>query len=93
VGGSVTPNSQVAAHLADVQQAAYFHHVLAIEQTELAAAMKGVRLRLESSREAGNRIEANRLHILLRGPESELSQVNGLVARLEKRFAAEWPAV
>ena len=55
--------------------------------------MKGVRLRLESSREAGNRIEANRLHILLRGPESELSQVNGLVARLEKRFAAEWPAV
>jgi hypothetical protein len=92
MSGSVTPGCVEAARISDVQQAEYFHRVLSAEQKRLTAAVTETRQKWESAREAGSRTEANTLHVLLRELECELSQVEWLVAQLEKRFADQWSA-
>jgi outer membrane murein-binding lipoprotein Lpp len=87
---SVTGESEEAARIADIQQAAYFRQTLDAEQARLARDVAGMRQKLESQQEAGNRVEVNRLQLMLQELEFELSNVTWLLTRLEKRFADEW---
>ena len=80
---------QEAARISDIKQAADFREVLSLEQTQLAGTVSGMRRDLESHREAGDRIEANRLQIMLRDLERELSEVTSLLTRLDQRFAPD----
>jgi urease accessory protein UreH len=90
VGEFVTRSSEEAARISDAEQAAYFHQMLTVEQTQLSAGLTGMRKQLEKTTAADNRIESNRLRFVVRQLENELSHVEYLLQRLEKRFSGDW---
>jgi hypothetical protein len=89
VGDPTARASEEAARASDIKQAAYFREVLSLEQAQLAGTVSGMRRNLESHRDAGDRIEANRLQIVLLDLERELTEVTSLLTRLDQRFAPD----
>jgi hypothetical protein len=81
--------SEEAARISDVEQAAYFRGMLTVEETQVAGTVSEMRQLLDRHRQAGDRIEANRLQILLREHERELGEIRWLLTRLNQRFTPE----
>jgi hypothetical protein len=85
----------VVAAISDARQAAYFRDLLTAERALLNADIASLRrqLELEISTKSGNRIEINRLHLLVWHHQTEMTTLERLVGRLEARFTADWAAL
>ena len=88
---AVTDATPRVASMADTMQAAYFRGVLSGMRAELEATVVKARSRMQTREAAGDRMAAQRLRHEIRGHDYELSQLDWLIARLDRRYSALWP--
>ena len=88
---AVTDASPRVACTADAMQAAYFRSVLSGMRAEIEATVVKAGSRMRAHEAAGDRMTSLRLRHEIRGHEYELSQVDWLIGRLDRRYSALWP--
>lgn len=96
--GYVTPMTEAVpdtslhpARMADAMQAAYFRGVLSGMRAEIEATLAKAGSRRQTYEARGDRMTSQRLRHEIRGQEYELSQLDWLIARLDRRCSALWP--
>jgi hypothetical protein len=72
-GAAKNPGRRVVRRISDAQQAAYFRDLQTKEWRRLNADIASMRRLLEVSTKSGDRIETNRLHLLVRQHQSTLT--------------------
>ncbi len=87
----VTDATAHPTRVPDAMQAAYFRNVLSVMRGEAEAAVLSVRSRMYACEAAGDQMASQRLRHEIRGHEYELSQLDWLISRLDRRYAALWP--
>src|SRR5579859_5947287 len=87
---AVTDASPHVACMADAMQAAYFRGVLSGMRAELQATVVKAGSRMQRCLAAGDRMTSQRLRHEIRGHEYEVSQLDWLIARLDRRYSALW---
>ena len=78
--------------LADAMQAAYFRGCLADEREEVAAHAAKQRAEMASRLQTDRLSSMRRMQAQVRSLEAELRYLDGLIAKLDRRFAALWSA-
>lgn len=81
---------EAATRVADAMQAAYFRGCLADEREEVAAHAAKQRAEMASRLQADHLSSMKRMRAQVRSLEAELRYLDGLIAKLDRRFAALW---
>ncbi len=81
---------EAATRVADAMQAAYFRGCLADEREEVAAHAAKQRAEMASRLQANHLSSTRRMRAQVRLLEAELRYLDGLIAKLDRRFAALW---
>jgi hypothetical protein len=85
-------DGDTAAAAADAMQAAYFRGYLADEREHVTRHVSKQREELARRLEAGHLLGVQLLRSQVGSLEAELRYLDGLIARLDRRFAAWWAA-
>jgi hypothetical protein len=83
---------EAATRVADAMQAAYFRGRLADEREEVSAHAAKQRAEMASRLQADRLSSMRRMQAQVRSLEAELRYLDGLIAKLDRRFAALWSA-
>ena len=87
---AVTDANPPVACMADAMQAAYFRRVLSSIRAEIEATVGKAGSRRQACEATGDQMTSLRLRDEIRGYEYELSQVDWLISRLDRRYSALW---
>jgi hypothetical protein len=80
-------DDETSAMAADAMQAAYFRRYLATERRQIATHVDKYRDELQHRSDAGALSGTSHLRSQVRSLEAELRYVDGLIDRLDRRFA------
>jgi hypothetical protein len=85
-------SDKAAAYAADAMQAAHFRSCLVDERGQIAAHLAKQRAEMVSRLQADRLSSMRRMQAQVRSLEAELRYLDGLIGKLDRRFAALWAA-